>query len=499
MRSFLLVLATLGILGCWGAPAEGRFPCSAATVASDCPAGWFCRAERCYSTRDGVPDAGIDGSVPDGGTRDGGISDAGGDAGPMARCGDGLVDEASVNALNGPLGGLETIPLPALRLEPTNTPVLGGAPIYPMITLALGSTDYGVVATVGDGEARAPMLARFDVANWRGGAAAVPLGMTYPLASLAVGRGPTGPEIVALGLRPEADVGDAAGFGILWNGTGGGPSQGAIFASDPPHTSHAAAATLGGARILDAVNEPTWLIARDELATGVPILGAVRATDGFNQYRTTTTPILADDLHLSGSASEVLLLQDPTNFTIHVWDVGATPDYTEGDPLNDYTSDLPGVDFPSGLVSIEASSTSDVHILAVPRTTGASGDVLLMPIMCDGTCTAMDPASRVVDLPAFVQAEQVELERTANGYVLAILDVQTSAIYLRFLSVDLEEIETGLPDPFLELGEVFPAARVSLAVTGGDQANTMMVAVLSRAGTSRDVVTLAGYRTCLME
>lgn len=66
----------LAFSGCAGTVPEGHFGCTSNT---DCPTGWFCRADdRCYST-EGTPS---DGGVPDGG-RDGG-SDRCGNEGECA-------------------------------------------------------------------------------------------------------------------------------------------------------------------------------------------------------------------------------------------------------------------------------------------------------------------------------------------------------------------------------------------------------------------------------
>ncbi|MBK6574805.1 MAG: hypothetical protein IPG17_01105 [Sandaracinaceae bacterium] len=61
-------LLTLFHAGCSPSIPEGRFACTAATVAADCPPNWACRADGlCYRTP---------GNVPDGGTDQGGGGDA---------------------------------------------------------------------------------------------------------------------------------------------------------------------------------------------------------------------------------------------------------------------------------------------------------------------------------------------------------------------------------------------------------------------------------------
>ena len=61
-------LLTLFHAGCSPSIPEGRFSCTSATVAADCPPNWACRADGlCYRTP---------GNVPDGGTDQGGGGDA---------------------------------------------------------------------------------------------------------------------------------------------------------------------------------------------------------------------------------------------------------------------------------------------------------------------------------------------------------------------------------------------------------------------------------------
>ncbi len=72
----------LAIAGCTPEIPQGRIAC---TTAAECPAGWFCRASRCYSTENGADTGGSDGGAIDGGTIDG-SRDGGGDGGPPRRC-----------------------------------------------------------------------------------------------------------------------------------------------------------------------------------------------------------------------------------------------------------------------------------------------------------------------------------------------------------------------------------------------------------------------------
>lgn len=66
-----LALSWLFAAGCLGVePPEGRLRCAPASVATDCPTGWFCRAdERCWRTPGEGVDAGNDGG-PDAETND---------------------------------------------------------------------------------------------------------------------------------------------------------------------------------------------------------------------------------------------------------------------------------------------------------------------------------------------------------------------------------------------------------------------------------------------
>lgn len=77
-----LVLAISSVPGCTPDIPEGRFVCS---LDSDCPSGWSCRNQRCFSGEEGQ-DASIDASVDaamDGSRTDGGPGDGGG--GPCTR------------------------------------------------------------------------------------------------------------------------------------------------------------------------------------------------------------------------------------------------------------------------------------------------------------------------------------------------------------------------------------------------------------------------------
>jgi len=77
LASLVVVAIACAGLGCSAAIPEGRLVCEDATT--DCPEGWFCIANRCYSSP-GAVDSGIDaGDMPDAGADGGDIRDGGAD------------------------------------------------------------------------------------------------------------------------------------------------------------------------------------------------------------------------------------------------------------------------------------------------------------------------------------------------------------------------------------------------------------------------------------
>ena len=491
--SFAASLLGTGLLGagCWGAPAEGRFPCD---DRSDCPTDWFCRTDdRCWSTPDGA-DAGLDGSVD--ASADAGTDAPLFDAGPPAACGDGVITDISLAPLVLGLLGEEVIGLPVVRWGPVPTPMDSDGPVFPALSLALGRSGVAVFGVIGFSDRR-PVLTRLDVNDWLAPPADVNVGLDVPVRAFAVGPGVDTSSFVGLGLGTPAAAGELAGFGFTYRGTGT-PTETPITASAPPHATQSQTTSVGGTRAVDGARATPWVIAH-ETVDGAHILGAVDVDSGFTTYRTTLLPGAVNGMHVTGSFSNLVLVQDPTTRAMRIWDVEASTDYVEGAVRTDQTLVLTTPTTPVGIAAIERPYIDPTaHVVAVPTSMG----VALYSFSCPFTgCEVVSTPLSTVSVPGGAIPDQVDLVRIAQGFALTLVDVETGRIYLRFLDETLADVSPTLLDaPWVVVDAPFRIEFVATAATLTSTGSALVVAVLGRDGLAgSDEVRVAGYRSCMSD
>lgn len=493
MCRFLFAMA-LVLVGCWGAPAEGRLTCG---PAGECPAGWYCHTgNRCWSTP-------ADGGTGDVGSGDGG---PGPDAGPGPACGNGADDDPSLAEVRAVLGGVEAFTLPrreVSRLNVPRRPSTGSPP--PVVSIVARREGDALIASLWNEESAGSdvRLDRIDLNDWSASPTRV-LWTGGDLGYYTVGLG--GGDMVAHGfaLRDVQTSSAESGYLFSFDGTLRGSP---ISASPMPSQTCLRTLAVGGTRALDSATAPIRYVARELLPTGDdrPVVGAIE-TDTVTYRTSLTDPLVTPDVHVSGTVSDVVLLQSVSDGIV-VWDIGETDTWIDGSPrVNDVVAIAFDDAAPVGFAAIERVSADPLdHLLAVPIDDGGVGYTALYTLTCPvgSPCTTSRTAVARVQSPNGRPPTLVRLTRAVDGYVLTVLVADSEGsneVYLQFLDDSLTPTSTGLAAPVFtpDAAGDFELVSVETSLATSTGQTTVVVAALYRDATTRleDRIEVAGVRSC---